>query len=144
MFDKVAISALTSGGDVTINFHRLTDAEINEMVPSGLRQQLNGGCVVELSNSLGQDDLGGKVTVSLKTDVNPKNGGAYRVDAEKDSWEEQESVFDEGYVSFETNGSGIYAVSGILLEPAKVTAAVVMLVFAMLLGAITVVAYRWH
>ena len=131
-------------GDVVITFHRMSDAEINEKIPSGLRQQLNGGCVVELTNSRGITEYGGNVTVTVNAGLNPKNAGAYLIDTGNNKIVKEDAVIDGGTVTFKANVSGMYAVSGALLEPSKVTAAIVLFAFAMLLGAITAVVYRWH
>ena len=116
-FQSTAVFWLRSGDDVVVSYHRLTADEIKEKVPKSVRERLNGGEVIELTNSAGIEELQGEVKISVKTDLDPDGAEAYRIDTDRNKLVKEDSSADGGYVEFRTDTMGLHAVSGPLTEP---------------------------
>jgi len=140
--DPDSVKGLTTRDDTEIRYHRLTDEEINERVPEKLRDKLNGGTVVEISNSSGAEELEGDAEVSVTSDVEGRGSGVYFIDEEDGKLVREGGSSDDGRFDFETDKMGLHAVSGPLNEPDKAALAYGLLLAAGLLGALTVIAGR--
>ncbi|MBP5203398.1 MAG: hypothetical protein J6Z16_02025 [Candidatus Methanomethylophilaceae archaeon] len=141
-FDKESVIGLSLKDGIEIRYLRMNDWEEVQKVPSSLRHKLTDETVIELSNSLGLQKLSGKASVSVKTDVDIKEAGLYRIDVYRNSLELTQHTVDDGRIAFKTDSMGTYAVSGPLSEPEKTAAAIALLVLAAVLGAATVLIGR--
>ncbi|MBR4181216.1 MAG: hypothetical protein IKQ57_03665 [Candidatus Methanomethylophilaceae archaeon] len=136
-FDRASVSGLSLYRDIELRYLRMTAQEAAQKVPDGLRHKLNGGAIIELSNSYLVQKLDGKAEVNLKTDIDPIGAGAYLVDAYRNSLDKVDASAKDGSVSFKTDEMGVYAVSGPLKDPDRTAGATALLVLAIAMGIIT-------
>jgi hypothetical protein len=136
--DKSAVRELASAGPAEVGFHRLTEEEIQEEVPSKLRNQLSGGPIIELASPSFHGELIGMMAVSIATDLDPHRSGTYYLDVDSGRLEKRDQTVKDGYVIFETDTMGLYAVSGPLTKPDRTAFAFALLIAAAALGAVTV------
>jgi len=132
--DQATVKGLTSEGDVQISYHRLTADQIGEKVPGKVRERLNGGAVVELSNSKNIKNLEGSVSISIGTDLEADGAGAYYIDTDKSDLIKKECTVENGKATFSTETMGLQAVSGPLKQPDRTVLAYGLLIGAMVLG----------
>ena len=141
-FESRAVTSLTKDGVVVVSYHRLTADEIKDKVPKSVRQRLSDETVIELSNSAGVDKVDGTVSISIKTDLDPEDAGAYRIDTDRKRLVGEDWYAEDGHITFTTDTMGLHAVSGPLTEPDRTVLASGLLVGAGVLGAITVIVGR--
>ena len=144
VLDKRSVSGLYISGDIDIHYRILSNNDVDNEVPGKISERLNGGIVVEMSDSSSIMDLSGIITLTVNNDVNQSDVGVYYLNTEEKTLEEIEFIYGEGSVTFKTDKMGMYAVTGPLLEPDKTIAAVGCFAAAVILGIITVAIYRWH
>ena len=141
-FESRAVTSLTKDGVVVVSYHRLTADEIKDKVPKSVRQRLSDETVIELSNYAGVAKVEGTVSISIKTDLDPEDAGAYRIDTDRKRLVGEDWYAEDGHITFTTDTMGLHAVSGPLTEPDRTVLASGLLVGAGVLGAITVIVVR--
>ena len=144
MMDRASISGLSLKGDVDVLFHVMSNDEIDDKIPGKIRDRLNGGNVIELSDSLGIKDLEGTITITIKTDIDGEKAGVYHIDTENDDLEKVEFATEGNAFTFKTDKMDMYAVTGPLKEPDMVTIAIILFVSAVILGILTVAVGKWY
>ena len=140
--DRLSVTGLPSDPEAVFSYHRLTGDEIKDKVPGSVRNRLNGGEVIELTNSLGKEKLDGSVEISVKTDLSSDRSGAYYINKMTNKLEDRESTLADGHMTFKTDTMGLHAVTGPLKVPGRAALAWGLLSGAAVLGLVTVLVGR--